>query len=288
MPLRKRRCSCLHRGAGPRRSPPILCDLGPAREMSRRTETGVEGERPPCQFICLTFREELGARPDEMNPNGGMMAMGHAFGATGAILITVPRGTGGESRSPLRHRCGEWRRRCRLGCARRATPGLTDATPRDRDYRHRCALPILARRDRAPAHRQRPRPTCRSACSASSFSPPHWQPSSTRCGEVLRLGVTLVHELGHAFVGMLVGRRFTGFVLRGDMSGHAVTVGPPRGIGRLVTTWAGYPMPGVVALGLVAAASQAVCRTAADGASRRFAHHRPAGAFPSSPPSLSA
>jgi hypothetical protein len=73
---------------------------------------------------------------------------------------------------------------------------------------------------------------------------------------VLRLGVTLVHELGHAFVGMLVGRRFTGFVLRGDMSGHAVTVGPPRGIGRLVTTWAGYPMPGVVALGLVAAASQ--------------------------------
>lgn len=47
----------------------------------------MEGERPPCQFICLTFREELGAGPDEMNPNGGMMAMGHAFGATGAILI---------------------------------------------------------------------------------------------------------------------------------------------------------------------------------------------------------
>ena len=63
---------------------------------------------------------------------------------------------------------------------------------------------------------------------------------------VVRLGVTLVHELGHAGVGMLCGRRFTGFVLRGDMSGHAVTVGPARGVGRVLTTWAGYPAPGVV------------------------------------------
>ncbi len=63
---------------------------------------------------------------------------------------------------------------------------------------------------------------------------------------VLRLGVTLVHELGHAGIGMLCGRRFTGFVLRGDMSGHAVTVGPSRGFGRVLTTWAGYPAPGIV------------------------------------------
>jgi hypothetical protein len=35
-------------------------------------------------------------------------------------------------------------------------------------------------------------------------------------------------------------------VLRGDMSGHAVTVGPARGFGRVLTTWAGYPAPGVV------------------------------------------
>lgn len=73
---------------------------------------------------------------------------------------------------------------------------------------------------------------------------------------LLRIGVTLVHELGHAFVGVLCGRRFTGFVVRGDMSGHAVTVGPPRGPGRLATTWAGYPMPGLVALALVAAATR--------------------------------
>ena len=68
---------------------------------------------------------------------------------------------------------------------------------------------------------------------------------------VLRLGVTLVHELGHAGVGVLAGRRFTGFVLRGDMSGHAVTVGPARGPGRVLTMWAGYPMPALVGAAVV-------------------------------------
>jgi hypothetical protein len=68
---------------------------------------------------------------------------------------------------------------------------------------------------------------------------------------VLRLAVTLVHELGHAVVGMVVGRRFTGFVLRGDMSGHAVTVGRARGLGRVLSTWAGYPAPAVVGAGMV-------------------------------------
>ncbi|MGN6754365.1 MAG: M50 family metallopeptidase [Intrasporangium sp.] len=82
---------------------------------------------------------------------------------------------------------------------------------------------------------------------------------------VLRLAVTLVHELGHALTGMAVGRRFTGFVLRGDMSGHAVTVGKPRGPGRVLSTWAGYPAPAVVGAAMVwlagrgwAAASTAV------------------------------
>jgi hypothetical protein len=68
---------------------------------------------------------------------------------------------------------------------------------------------------------------------------------------VLRLAVTLVHELGHAIVGMAVGRRFTGFVLRGDMSGHAVTVGRARGPGRVLSTWAGYPAPAVIGAGMV-------------------------------------
>lgn len=78
--------------------------------------------------------------------------------------------------------------------------------------------------------------------------PPVWQ--------VLRLAVTLVHELGHALVGLAVGRRFTGFVLRGDMSGHAVTVGPARGPGRVASTWAGYPAPALVGGALVWAAGR--------------------------------
>ena len=41
-------------------------------------------------------------------------------------------------------------------------------------------------------------------------------------------------------------RLHAGFVRRGDMSGPAVRVGPARGVGRVLTTWAGYPAPGVV------------------------------------------
>lgn len=58
-----------------------------------------------------------------------------------------------------------------------------------------------------------------------------------------RVVVTVVHELGHGLVGALCGRRFTGLVLRGDMSGHAVTVGSARGLGRVLCTWSGYPAP---------------------------------------------
>ncbi|TQM55068.1 M50 family metallopeptidase [Humibacillus xanthopallidus] len=78
------------------------------------------------------------------------------------------------------------------------------------------------------------------------ITPPVWQ--------VVRLGVTLVHELGHAGVGIVAGRQFTGFVLRGDMSGHAVTRGPSRGPGRIVSTWSGYPMPALLGAGVVWAA----------------------------------
>ena len=73
---------------------------------------------------------------------------------------------------------------------------------------------------------------------------------------VVRLAVTLVHELGHAVVGVLVGRQFTGFVLRGDMSGHAVTRGQVRGAGRVASTWAGYPAPAVVGAAMVWAAGR--------------------------------
>ncbi|KGN40293.1 M50 family metallopeptidase [Knoellia aerolata] len=77
----------------------------------------------------------------------------------------------------------------------------------------------------------------------------------------LRIAVTLVHELGHAVVGVLSGRRFTGFVVRGDMSGHAVTVGPARGVGRVATTWAGYPVPPLVGLLMLYAVSTGYAAT---------------------------
>lgn len=79
-----------------------------------------------------------------------------------------------------------------------------------------------------------------------------WEPLWRR----LRIGVTLVHELGHALVGLGAGRRFTGFVVRGDASGHAVTVGPARGAGRVATTWAGYPAPAAAGLLLVWASAR--------------------------------
>ncbi|MFC5030822.1 acetyl-CoA C-acyltransferase [Streptomyces sp. So13.3] len=37
--------------------------------------------------LCLRFRRDLDAGPDRLNPNGGTIAMGHAFGATGAVMI---------------------------------------------------------------------------------------------------------------------------------------------------------------------------------------------------------
>lgn len=36
--------------------------------------------------LCLKFQRDLGVERDRFNPNGGTIAMGHAFGATGAIL----------------------------------------------------------------------------------------------------------------------------------------------------------------------------------------------------------
>ncbi|MFJ2774545.1 acetyl-CoA C-acyltransferase [Streptomyces sp. NPDC087300] len=36
--------------------------------------------------LCLRFRRDLDAGPDRLNPRGGTIAKGHAFGATGAIL----------------------------------------------------------------------------------------------------------------------------------------------------------------------------------------------------------
>lgn len=76
-------------------------------------------------------------------------------------------------------------------------------------------------------------------------------PSARRWG---RAAGTIVHETGHAIVGILVGRRFHGFTVGKDLSGAAVTSGRERGLGRVLTTWAGYPAPAALGAGLVVAA----------------------------------
>ncbi len=76
-------------------------------------------------------------------------------------------------------------------------------------------------------------------------------PAVKRGGRTL---VTVVHEAGHAVVGIACGRRFQGFVVQRDMSGHAVTKGKPTGPGRILTTWAGYPAPALLGAFLVVGA----------------------------------
>lgn len=39
--------------------------------------------------LCLKFQRDLDVDPERFNVNGGTIAMGHAFGATGAILLTT-------------------------------------------------------------------------------------------------------------------------------------------------------------------------------------------------------
>jgi len=67
----------------------------------------------------------------------------------------------------------------------------------------------------------------------------------------VRLGATVVHEAGHALVGVLVGRRLKSVHLHSDTSGLTVTSGKPRGPGMVAMLAAGYLAPAV--LGLLAA-----------------------------------
>ena len=67
----------------------------------------------------------------------------------------------------------------------------------------------------------------------------------------VRLGVTVVHEAGHAVVAVLAGRRLRSIRLHSDTSGLTVSRGKPRGPGMVAMLAAGYLAP--AALGLVAA-----------------------------------
>jgi len=74
-----------------------------------------------------------------------------------------------------------------------------------------------------------------------------WRPSYQR----VRLGVTVVHEAGHALVAVLVGRRLSGIRLHSDTSGITLSRGRPRGPGMVAMLAAGYLAPGL--LGVLAA-----------------------------------
>ena len=67
----------------------------------------------------------------------------------------------------------------------------------------------------------------------------------------VRLGVTVVHEAGHAVAAVLVGRRLSGIRLHSDTSGLTVSRGRPRGPGMVLMLAAGYLAPAL--LGLLAA-----------------------------------
>lgn len=64
-----------------------------------------------------------------------------------------------------------------------------------------------------------------------------------------RHSITIVHEGGHAVAAVLCGRRLSGIRLHSNTSGLTVSRGRPRGLGMVVTLFAGYPAPAVLGLG---------------------------------------
>lgn len=72
-----------------------------------------------------------------------------------------------------------------------------------------------------------------------------WSPIGYR---VIRHLATLLHEAGHAVVGLLMGRKLTGIRLHSDTSGVTLSRGRPAGPGMVATLLAGYPAPAVVGL----------------------------------------
>jgi hypothetical protein len=63
-----------------------------------------------------------------------------------------------------------------------------------------------------------------------------------------RLGVTAVHESGHAVMALLVGRRVTAIHLRPDSSGVTIHYGHGGTVRKALTASAGYPAPGILGL----------------------------------------
>lgn len=56
---------------------------------------------------------------------------------------------------------------------------------------------------------------------------------------------TWIHEAGHAIIALLTGRSVTKIRLEKDRSGVTSSIGKDRGIGKILTTFAGYPAPSI-------------------------------------------
>ncbi len=61
--------------------------------------------------------------------------------------------------------------------------------------------------------------------------------------------VTIAHEGAHGLAALLTGRRLRGITLHTDTSGRATSAGRGRGLGIILTTFAGYPGPALVGVG---------------------------------------
>jgi hypothetical protein len=62
---------------------------------------------------------------------------------------------------------------------------------------------------------------------------------------------TVFHELGHAFVGIVLGKKLKGFKLYADTSGETVTMSNGYGFRGMLTQLAGYPAPIVFATSIL-------------------------------------
>jgi len=75
---------------------PVLMLTGPidaTQRLFERTGLGVD-DIDVCEIneafasVVLAWQKELGFSPEQTNPNGGAIALGHPLGATGAVLLT--------------------------------------------------------------------------------------------------------------------------------------------------------------------------------------------------------
>lgn len=68
---------------------------------------------------------------------------------------------------------------------------------------------------------------------------------------IARQASTIIHEMGHVLAAWCTGRSVSGIKLHTDTSGVTLSRGKPSGPGLLITFLAGYPAPGLLAVGLV-------------------------------------